>query len=452
MIAILHFGAAVAPLSSHATELGSTVIPIPEDIFREDAPNSDLVKEAIEMLRLNNKYTLNKWYYEIKDFDNNVEHLSDFGGPDDHVLDFGGAEEKHIRPVSHHIFALAGSLKLGIYSEEATGVSKKEATRKLMKLIHSSSYRHKSNNKVNRRAWGGQWQSALWAAQIAMGAWFVWEELTDEDKNMVAKLVEAETNRFNAADPPYYRNQRGDVVYKGDSKAEENSWNASLLNLAVIMMPDHPNHAVWERQNILYQLSAYCTPEDIESDQIIDGVKMKDVLKGSNVNSDGTVVNHGVVHPDYMSAIMFNVCNVWVNQMAGVEPLGSSLHNGNLTYAALTVNKYKGKSMYQSSNGKPSFELHYPEGASWGAQRQANFWLLDIMADQFDWADGQKIRPLDWAQVRSTEMLRMMHRDTTGQYYQAKSEDGFESREEWIGQHLMWGYIGFWLSDLNKGN
>ena len=68
------------------------------------------------------------------------------------------------------------------------------------------------------------------------------------------------------------------------------------------------------------------------------------------------------------------------------------------------------------------------------------------MADVFGWDRGAEVKALEWAAARNKEMIFMLDRDTTGQYYQEKNEDTFPSREEWFGAHIAWGYLGWWLN------
>lgn len=386
------------------------------------------------MLRLNNKYTLNKWYHQ----------KSGFADQQGQYIDFGGAMEPNIRPASHHIFALALTIKLDIYDPKATGVSKADATKVLLRLIESLSYRHKANSK--EKAWGYHWQSALWAAQLAQGAWLVWDDLTPAVRDMVAKVVVFEANRFNNHGAPYYKNKAGEVIFKGDTKAEENAWNGGVMSMAVLMMPKHENVEKWRSRLIEYQLSAYATPEDLVSDKVVDGVVLKEVLNGSNAASDGTVVNHKILHPDYMSAIMFNFTNLIYYKLAGEKSLESSLYNCDLVYKALTVNKYNGRTMYlPDAKGRASSEIYFPQGNDWGGERQANYWLMDIFANIYNWGVKGEVKPKAWAVARSVEMQRMMNRSDTGEYYKSPKEDNFFSREEWIGQHLAYGYMAMWM-------
>lgn len=421
-----------------AQTLREQVEAVPSKSWEIPFPEGELIDEMVYMFRLNNRYALNKWYRDLKGFDKQ----------EGEYLDFEGKQEKHIRPSAHQCAILALSLQTPVYSEAVTGVSREQAKQILFRLISSLAYRHKSNSTEDKGAWGDQWQSAMWASRVATGAWMVWEQLPPQTQEMVARMVVHEADRFIGKSVPYYRDRDGVVLHEGDSKAEENAWNSVTMTMAIIMMPNHPNAPAWREANIELQLSAYSAPEDIHSRKRIDGVVMGELLQGSNIYSDGTLVNHKRLHPDYMTSIVNNVANVWMHKMAGIKPLSSSTHNGALVYSALTELDFDGQTIYQlDDNGLPTHTLYFPEGNDWGGERQANYWLMDIMAYLHKWGKGQKIKPLEWAKVRSREMVRMMDRDTTGQYYQSDAEDRFYSKEEWIGQHLAWGYLGMWMDN-----
>lgn len=411
-----------------------TVFPVPAGIWERKAPEGKFCDDMRYLLRQNNKYTVNKWYYEIKRFHD----------PSGEYLDFGGKTEHFIRPASHHAFTLAVCLKLQVYDPQVTAVPEEKAEAIVRNLIRSLAYRHKSNS--GKDGWGDQWQSALWAAQAATAAWIMWDKLAAPDQESVCRMLVHEADRFLEYRVPYYRDTAGNILSKGDTKAEENAWNSNVLTLATAMMPGHAHYARWMQKNIELQLSAYATPEDLRRNKIIDGVRLDKILKGSNMNPDGTVTNHHIIHPDYMTAFMHNATNAWIYELAGKQGLQSSLYNGEVIYQALTERLFNGKTMYcKTAGGKASSSVYFPEGNDWGEKRQANYWLMDILAHIYGWDRGSSVKAIEWAEARNKEMIYMVNRDTTGQYYQDIKEDKFPSREEWFGSHVAWGYLGWWL-------
>lgn len=323
--------------------LSALVVPIPSNTWNTAPLQGKFADDIRFMIQQNNKYTLNKWYCDAKQYQQQTETY----------IDFGGTTEHFIRPAAHNAFTLAVSLQLRVYDASVTNVPEKQAWAITQRLIRSLAYRHRSNSSQD--GWGDQWQSALWASQVAQAAWLIWDKLPICDRELVSRMVVHESDRFINYTVPYYRDLNGNILSKGDTKAEENAWNSNILSIATVMMPTHKHYDLWMQKNIELQLSAHATPEDTKKTTRVDGIPLIQLLKGSNLNSDGTVVNHNIIHPDYMSTFMHNVINGWMYKLADKDLLESSLYNGDLVYFALSQQKYDGKTMYVTTqSGKAS--------------------------------------------------------------------------------------------------
>lgn len=139
-------------------DLQKLVVPIPKETWQRKLLQDSFSQDVQFLLRQNNKFILNQWYHEVKHFDVQKGRY----------LEFGGNTEHFIRPISHAAFTLAVCLKLDVYDEKVTGVSRKKAMEVVCRLVRSVAYRHKVNSGT--AGWGDQWQSALWAAQVAEAA------------------------------------------------------------------------------------------------------------------------------------------------------------------------------------------------------------------------------------------------------------------------------------------
>ena len=184
------------------------------------------------------------------------------------------------------------------------GVSRDVALKRTAMLIKGVAAAYKAN-RTDGKGWGDQWQSAYWAAFVGQAAWMLWDQLDPETQKMVQTLVVDEADRFIAPDykVPYWTSSDGHVNTPGDTKAEENAWNADILQIAVAMMPHHPHVEKWKRICSELMISAYSMQKDLKSDQIVDGKPVKDWLHGFNVFADGSVVNHHIVNPVYIMDI-----------------------------------------------------------------------------------------------------------------------------------------------------
>lgn len=411
--------------------------PVPAKTWRRPLPSDSLSLLTRRILEHCCRFALNQWRTGVRHYPLSTRSY----------FDTGGREEKHIRPLAHEAFLLALCLRLNICTPEATGVRRKDALRFTDRLIASIASRHTSCCD-SLPAWGNQWQSALWAAQCAWAAWILWNRLEDDTKALVTRMLVHEADRFTSYTVPYYRSRRGTILFPGDTKAEENAWNSNILTMALCMMPRHPNHEAWSRKNKELQLSAYARPEDLTHDRVVDGLHTARALQGSNMNSDGTVVNHGRLHPDYMVAFMHNGINAWAFSMAGRQPLMSSTFNGDIIYRALTQKRFGPDSLtiyLRDSLGRATPRMHFPEGNDWGTGRQANYWLMDVMAHLFGLDRGLNPPARSWALERARFMERKMRQSPSGRFFQSRKENRFDSAEEFFAAQIALGYLGLYL-------
>ena len=239
-----------------------------------------------------------------------------------------GMKEKKIRPPAFNAASLAVILRTGNYSTELAGMPKEEAER----LIWDSVVRLSRNHKANGGRWGDQWQSPLWACGTAEAAWLCWESGDKEDKRLVIRMLIHEADRIMARPPPSW-NGKG-----GDSKSEENAWDALIVEIASQMIPRHPHARRWQEQAIRYRLNAVATKDNMESEANINGRMVKEWIGGFNLRKTGAVVNHGVdPHPGYTSvALALSGRSALFYALSGNPVPEANRYNTELIYACLT--------------------------------------------------------------------------------------------------------------------
>jgi hypothetical protein len=302
-----------------------------------------------------------------------------------------GTNENSIRPIAHAAYCIAMALYFGYYDESVTGVSADDAKEMCIKLIVSSANVYEKNIST---AWGKAWQSPLWAENLGIAAWLLWDDIEYTGQRLVSNMIINEANYvLNDWAIEYYRDKAGEIVYEGDTKGEEIAWAAKILALAECMYPENSNASAW-REKLEYMLiSATSTPEDIDSNEVIDGYVVSEILDGSNINSDGTVVNHGLYHIDYMTTIIEEMAEtVLVFSLAGKEIPKAASFNLDLIFDAL-VNKDLGEISIElagvhfyerDKSGIPTGEITMPGNNDWGGSWYASCYLADVVIDKLE--------------------------------------------------------------------
>lgn len=361
--------------------------------------------------------------------------------------------EHVIRPPASVAEGLSTVLKTGIYRNAALGCGKGELTLRTARLIKGVAAVHKANGGK----WGNCWQSSHWAAQIGRAGWMLWGALDDEAKEMVCRVVEYEADRHlrKGYQIPYW-NGKG-----GDSKAEENSWEAMVLQLAVVMMPEHPNSPRWKAVCSELMIGAYARKSDMShTGPKLDGKFPREWLRGFNIREDGIVINHDRIHNDYMSAIAhlqmqgFLVCS-----LAEVPVPETTDFNFEVLYRALMARKFEsppyqapGGSMYIP--GKP--EQYYPEGTDWSRFRFVTFYLMDTYTHVLGYDKNLPIKAKEWMKIRGEKILSMQLRHSDGHLYANGEFDLYPGREQFVTWSLGDAYLLQWLADQGalskKGN
>ncbi|WP_302496389.1 hypothetical protein [uncultured Flavonifractor sp.] len=302
-------------------------------------------------------------------------------------LNFGGKMEKHIRPPAMEAFAMAIALRTGLYDESIVRIDREDAMEMEVRLISSLAYHHAANDP---NGWGGSkngnWQSTLWAYYTGYAAWLLWDELDLSTQEYARRMVEAEANRKIPVD--YYRDADGTIIRRGNTAAEENGWNAALMQLAICMMPDHPNQAAWQEQCLTLMITSTAKPSDLQNTNLLHGRPVKDWLNGSNINEDGTAVNHSRIHPDYM--LMINHPNAaYIYTLAGKPTPLAATFNMDDIYYSLTDLEFPAGPGYPFENGTTTIRepggtiyqqdghIYFPMGNDWGDFRTGNYVSFD---------------------------------------------------------------------------
>lgn len=144
------------------------------------------------------------------------------------------------------------------------------------------------------------WESSLWAMSVAYSAFFQWEKLTEQQRTYIYNLLKAECN--------YELNRSIPTGYNGDTKAEENGWEADILAATLGLFPNDALAPQWFKRLREFAINSYSHAADAQDDTVIDPdydqTTVKQLYKGQNLYSDYTLQNHNYFHTSYQNVVM----------------------------------------------------------------------------------------------------------------------------------------------------
>ena len=144
------------------------------------------------------------------------------------------------------------------------------------------------------------WESSLWAMSVAYSAFFQWDKLTDAQKNYIYQLLKAECN---------YELQRSiPTGYAGDTKAEENGWEADILAATLGLFPGDALAPQWFQRLREFAINSYSQKDDANDQTVIDPdydqQTVASMYKGQNLYDDYTLQNHNYFHTSYQNVVI----------------------------------------------------------------------------------------------------------------------------------------------------
>ena len=358
-------------------------------------------------------------------------------------------DENGIRPAASVCYGAAVGLQCARLDDRQLGVSRQEAFRRVAMLVKGVAAAYKGNSPQHS-GWGQGWQTAFWAALAGQGAWMIWDHLDLETRRMVTTMVTEEADRFIAPgyQVPYWTAADGHVNTPGDTKAEENAWNACLLQVAIAMMPDHPHLDRWRPVSTELMISAFSLKRDLHSDVLVDGTPAKDWLHGYNVRDDGAVINHNRIHPDYTVTITLNARSYLTQSLAKQPVSGAASWNAAFIYRSLVDHAWP--SPPYKAPGGPMYipgkaEVYYPQGTDWSTYRFDIYYLTDVDAHLLDWDAGLSHKASGWMRVRAKRILAMQARHPDGHMFTREEYSTYPGCEQMVAWQAADAYLLFWL-------
>ncbi len=144
------------------------------------------------------------------------------------------------------------------------------------------------------------WESSLWAMSVAYSAFFQWDSLSEAQKGYIKALLKAECN--------YELSRTVPTGYAGDTKAEENGWEADVLAVTLGLFPDDELAPKWFARLREFAVNSYSHQSDASDRTVIDpdydDTTVADLYKGQNLYDDYTLQNHNYFHTSYQNVVI----------------------------------------------------------------------------------------------------------------------------------------------------
>ena len=218
-------------------------------------------------------------------------------------------DEKVVRPNADFSMVCAFLYK---YAKGKTvlpaGITWDDVKEMAMKSLIWGYSSHKANKfKVTSRNayWGSTstsdytWESSLWAMSLCYSAHFLKDELTNDQRTYIYNMVKAECN--------YELGRSIPTGYAGDTKAEENGWEADILACALGLYPNDALASQWFDRLRAFAINSYSQVDDANDQTVIDpdydNKTVASYYKGQNLYDDYTLQNHNLFHTSYQNVV-----------------------------------------------------------------------------------------------------------------------------------------------------
>lgn len=290
----------VEPEDPTESEVGSFTEGIITSNFVSEA---DMMADLLQMLADFSKYMKNNWNQAAAP--NSIGESCGFFSGENTAAN----NEQGVRPNADMsmICAFLTKYAKGKVTLPA-GVSWDDIEEMAMKSLIFAYSTHKANKlKVcsGNNYWGSTstsdavWESSLWAMSVAYSAYFQWDKLSDSQKTYVYNMLKAECN--------YELYRSIPTGYAGDTKAEENGWEADVLAVTLGLFPNDELAPKWFERMRLFAVNSYSHAADVNNTAVLDeGYEgsVASLYKGQNLYADYTLQNHNLFHTSYQNVVM----------------------------------------------------------------------------------------------------------------------------------------------------
>ena len=424
-----------------------------------DPANPDLAKDPVFQVRTSllesERYLLGAQYLE-RWYSRRGQRFTDI------LCRFIPAQQEYaVRRPAMAALTTAVAARTKAHSDASVGRTRDEAIRYTDWLVRSIACEHVA---VTPGGWGAGWQTAHWAMLTGEAAWLVWDYLTPQTREYVAQMVVYEADRRLTLPAEYWADASGAIVtgrHQGrGGLLERGAPRAGRDDDAQA----RPGGELAPRAVDL-EIAAYARFSDIRLQRGRQRRPLAERLDGANIYDDGTLENHRVIHPDYMTNIQQSW---WAADLAGLAgrlvpeaassttPPLSTAPSARCTFTAGGASPANG-APYDAPGGtmyRPgSNDIYYPQGSIWGTVRRAHFVSFDAHALAYGLDSATPGRPRDALAQHVAGQHALVANNGTGdgRTYSfdpltANSQENYNGREEYAASQLAAGWLALYVS------
>ena len=230
-------------------------------------------------------------------------------------------------------------------------------------------------DKTGRGGW--HWQSGLETEHFVVAAKLLERQLDKDTLALVRQVAGAEADGAIRTIPS---------ARKGDTAADDCSWNAGILGVVAAVYPDDPRAKKWDEWAKRWALNTESREPDHTSKRMIDGKPLGEWLVSVNAFPDLTIENHGFWDLPYQTSFADHNVAIVTHKICG-RPVPEALY-ANAREEGDEILKWL---------VTPDGDLLCPQGIDWAERDVQHSWAfaeLGTMLDQ-PWARAAEARCLE---------------------------------------------------------
>ncbi|MBD3316160.1 MAG: hypothetical protein GF344_10255 [Chitinivibrionales bacterium] len=333
-------------------------------------------------------------------------YLTSWNDQDDNTGLFGSVDPRHfnmrkvgssspvieyvIRPHLHILCILAAYLGRRPHGDGVFSLSREQLIDKVNKGLRWICETHLTGTRdvesfLERKRWGENWRSGLWATLAAICAYFAGEDLDEAVAKRVREVLAFEADRFINVVPP--------SGCRMDTKLEENAEDTMMIAWAINMVPNHPHKPAWEKVLSIWALNiATCIRDRADHTEYL-GRSVSYWTTTQTLYPDMTAENHGFFHPEILTYGLWVILAMASYRLHGRE-IPSFFHRRNHQEAFNVLLRFSlptGLTYAPAGTDLPMF-LPRPLGLAWGLWNNDPS-ALRMTTKLLAWMDGLREHP-----------------------------------------------------------